>query len=113
MSVLFAGLPVADLQPALEWYERLLGRPPDMRPNEREATWQLADAGWVYVVADPDRAGKGLITLIVDDLEAHVAELTGRGIEAGAIETLGSVVMKSEVVDPEGNRITFGQPLRG
>jgi len=30
----FAGIATADLDVALPWYERLLGRPPTMRPHD-------------------------------------------------------------------------------
>jgi catechol 2,3-dioxygenase-like lactoylglutathione lyase family enzyme len=114
VSVLFAGLPVADIAAASAWYERLLGRPPDMRPHAGEVTWQLAPAGWIYVVADVPRAGSGLVTLIVHDLDATLGELANRGMDAGPVETLGNGVRKATVADPDGNAITFGQvPNRG
>ncbi|HEY8770400.1 MAG TPA: hypothetical protein VIM03_07640, partial [Thermoleophilaceae bacterium] len=75
----FAGIAVADIGSARAWYERLTGRPPDMLPNENEAAWQLAGQGWIYLVSDRERAGKALVTLLVDDLDAQVAELAERG----------------------------------
>jgi hypothetical protein len=51
-TVAFSGIPVANLDAALEWYERFMGRPPDMRPHEGEATWQLREGAWMYVVRD-------------------------------------------------------------
>jgi hypothetical protein len=44
---LFAGIPVADYGEAAAWYERLFGRPPDMRPHETEAVWRIAGGGSV------------------------------------------------------------------
>jgi hypothetical protein len=43
MSVthVFAGIPVADFDAALPWYERFAARPPDLVPHSREAAWQL------------------------------------------------------------------------
>lgn len=108
---LFAGIPVADLDRALAWYERLWGRPADLVPNGNEAAWQLGEASWVYVVGDADRAGNGLLTILVGDLERHVAELAERGLATEPIDTIPGVVSKAEIADPEGNRITFGQPL--
>jgi predicted enzyme related to lactoylglutathione lyase len=105
---LFAGIPVADYHVALTWYERLLGRPPDVVVNENEAMWQVAIAGWIYVVGDVGRAGNAILTLLVDDLEGHVAELAERGLAAGAIETLPGG-RKATIFDPEGNTITFGE----
>jgi catechol 2,3-dioxygenase-like lactoylglutathione lyase family enzyme len=106
----FAGIPVADYPAAVPWYERLFGRPADMHPHDSEAAWQLAGAGWVYVVQDPDRAGTALLTLLVDDIDAVLAGLAERGLEPGAVEELSNGVRKAAFADPEGNRITFGQP---
>jgi len=109
IDVLFAGIPVTELEPAIDWYERFLGRPPDMTPNETERTWQLTDDGWIYVVEDPERAGKGLATLLVDDLDARIGELNGRGIETGEVERLNESTRKLVVTDPDGNRIQLGE----
>jgi predicted enzyme related to lactoylglutathione lyase len=108
---LFAGVPVAELGSALAWYERLVGRPPDLVPNDNEAAWQLADAGWIYVVGDAERAGNALLTLLVDDLDAHLAAVGERGIAVGAVETVPGAVRLAVITDPDGNRITVGQPL--
>jgi catechol 2,3-dioxygenase-like lactoylglutathione lyase family enzyme len=108
VTFLFAGLPVADLDPALAWYERLLGRAPDMRPHAGEAVWQLTDSALVYVVTDPERAGHGLVTLIVDDLDAQLAELRARGLEPEAVEAVGAG-RKALFADPEGNSVAFAQ----
>lgn len=108
---LFAGVAVADFPTARAWYERLMGRPADFYPHEHEAVWQVVDNGWFYVVADPKRAGRALLTLMVDDLDRHVAELTERGIAIGAIETQPGQFRRVEVSDPEGNKISLGQAL--
>jgi predicted enzyme related to lactoylglutathione lyase len=105
---LFAGIPVADYHAALAWYERLLGRPPDVVVHENEAMWQVASAGWIYVVGDVGRAGSALVTLLVDDLDAQIAELAERGLAVGAIEPLPGA-RKAAIFDPEGNTISFGE----
>jgi predicted enzyme related to lactoylglutathione lyase len=110
-TTLFAGMPVADLDPAIAWYERFFGREPDMWPNDREAVWQVSREGWVYVVADEERSGSALLTIIVDDLDAKLGELTEAGIETGPIDTLPRAVRRTELLDPAGNRIQLGQPL--
>ena len=112
-TVLFAGLPVADIDSGRAWYERLLGRPADLVPNANEVAWRITDAGWVYVVGDVDRAGRSLLTVIVDDLAEQVAALAGRGLVAGAIETMPQVGRRAAVTDPDGNRITFAELVPG
>lgn len=70
------------------------------------------DTGWICIVADADRAGKGLLTLMADDLDAHVAEIAQRGIETGEIEWgVPGTVRSVWITDPEGNRIQLGQVL--
>jgi glyoxylase I family protein len=106
----FAGIPVADVDAALDWYGRLTGRVPDLVPNETEAAWSLSGTGWIYIVVDADHTGSGLITLLVDDLDSLVAELAERGITSGPVETIGSGVRRTLLTDPDGNRIKVGQP---
>jgi hypothetical protein len=107
----FAGIPVADFRAILPWYERLFGKPPHFFPHELEAVWQVTDHAWVYVVADAERAGRALITILVDDLDGQVAQLAERGVPVGPIEVMPGAARKAEIFDPEGNKITFGQPL--
>jgi catechol 2,3-dioxygenase-like lactoylglutathione lyase family enzyme len=105
----FAGIPTGDLVTALAWYERLLGRPPTRRPHDKEAVWQLTDTGLIYVVEDPPRAGRALVTLIVDDLDRWIAELEQRGIEVGQIAQIGPGVRKAVVRDPDGTELGLAQ----
>jgi hypothetical protein len=109
VSDVFTAIPVADFGAARDWYERLLGRPADLIPNENEAAWQLAEKAWIYVIGDAGRAGGTMLTILVDDLEAHVATLSARGVATAAIETL-SYAKRLLVTDPDGNRLTFAQP---
>ncbi|MEA2479770.1 MAG: hypothetical protein QOJ07_1692 [Thermoleophilaceae bacterium] len=105
----FAGIAATDYEALRDWYERLLGRPPDFLPHDTEAVWQIAESGWLYVVADPDRAGSALITILVDDLDTQVSELAARGLTAGSPEAVAGAVRKAEIVDPEGNKVTFAE----
>jgi len=107
---LFAGIPVSDREAVGEWYERLLGRPPDLIPNAREAAWRLTDSGWLVIERDPARAGSALHTLLVADLDGFLAGLAERGVNAGPVEPIGDGVRQSIVVDPDGNRLKVGQP---
>jgi hypothetical protein len=106
--ILFAGMPVTDIVAARAWYARLFGRPPDLVPHSKEVCWQLAEAGWIYVVEDRERAGSSLLTLIVSDIDAEVAVIAGRGVPKPPISE--GPPRKAELTDPDGNRVTFGQP---
>ena len=105
---MFAGIPVDDLEVGLDWWERLLGSPPDMHPNEDEAVWHLTESSSVYVVRDRERAGNALVTLFADDLDGLVAGMAERGIEAGEIGTKPGVRVTT-VADPDGNQVQLGE----
>ena len=106
--ILFAGLRVRDIAAARDWYERVFDGSPDLVPHEREVAWQLAQEGWIYVLEEPENAGGGLVTLVVEELDAEVERLRERGVEAELV-TEGRV-RKAVVRDVDGNEIAFGQP---
>src|SRR4051812_42947578 len=54
---------------AVDWYERLLGAGPSFLPNDVEAVWELAEHRYVYVELLPERAGRAMHSLFVDDLD--------------------------------------------
>jgi catechol 2,3-dioxygenase-like lactoylglutathione lyase family enzyme len=98
---LFAGIPVADYAAARPWYERFFGREPDMLPHDHEAVWKLTESAWVYVVEDAERAGKGLVTIFVDDLAAWTDQTADHSIPG---------MRRAEIQDADGNRIQLVQP---
>jgi catechol 2,3-dioxygenase-like lactoylglutathione lyase family enzyme len=104
---LFAGLRVRDFQAARQWYERLLGEP-TFFPHETEAVWTLAEDRSVYIVEDVDNAGKSVVTLFVDDLDAYVAAIAARGLKPDERETYSNGVRKTIYRDPDGNEVGFG-----
>lgn len=105
---LFAGIPVRDYERAVAWYERLLGAVPSFLPNETEAVWEIAEHRSVYVEVRPDHAGHAMHTVVVDDLDARVSAIAGRGIEPAERETYSNGVHKVIYRDPDGNEIGFG-----
>jgi predicted enzyme related to lactoylglutathione lyase len=109
MEVLFASVPVHDLHASLGWYEQLFGRAADIVVNENEVMWCVAGNGWLYVVQDPERAGRTVVTVSVSDLDRFVADLESRGISAGSIFPVGDAGRKSNVVDADGNVISWIQ----
>jgi catechol-2,3-dioxygenase len=104
---LFAGLRVRDLQSVRPWYERLLGEP-SFFPNDTEAVWTLADERSVYVVEHAGGAGQSVVTVFLDDLDAHVAAAAARGLEPDERVTYDNGVRKALYFDPDGNELGFG-----
>jgi predicted enzyme related to lactoylglutathione lyase len=109
MEVLFASVPVTDLQAASVWYGEIFGRPADIAPNENEVMWCVAGNGWLYVIEDPERAGRTVVTISVSDLDQFVADLAGRGISAGPIDAVGEAGRKASLMDADGNVISWIQ----
>jgi hypothetical protein len=104
---LFAGLRVRDFQVARPWYERLLGEPTFL-PHATEAVWTLAEDRSVYVVEHADGAGSSVVTVFLDDLDAHIAMIAARGLEPSDRETYANGVSKVIYRDPDGNELGFG-----
>jgi catechol 2,3-dioxygenase-like lactoylglutathione lyase family enzyme len=104
----FVELPVADYTSAYDWYVRLLGREADMFPHERECVWRLTPTSSIYVAQDQGRAGSALVTLALDDLDAHEKRLREAGFtfteEAG-----GAAPRRLILSDIDGNRLAFFQ----
>jgi glyoxylase I family protein len=103
-----AVVPVADFDAGHAWYARLFGRPADNVPMKGLLVeWRVTESGWVQVTLDAERAGSGLLNFAVDDLERHIAEISGRGLTPGPVETASKGVPLAAIRDPSGNRITF------
>ncbi|MEA2383255.1 MAG: hypothetical protein QOH72_3226 [Solirubrobacteraceae bacterium] len=108
---LFAGLRVRDFAAARAWYGQVFGEPTFL-PHATEAVWTLADGRSVYVVEAAERPGNGVVTIFVDDLDAHVAEIAARGREPDERETYSNGVRKMVYRDADGNEIGLaGAPL--
>lgn len=107
VSKVLAVAPVNDLDAAVDWYQRLLGRPADARPMATLADWHVTDSAWVQVFHDPEHAGSSLFNLVVDDLDAHVARLAAQGITAGSTTTTNNNSKLAAVIDPAGNVVTL------
>jgi catechol 2,3-dioxygenase-like lactoylglutathione lyase family enzyme len=108
---LFAGLRVRDFEAARPWYEQLLGEP-TFFPHATEAVWTLADDRSVYIVEHADGAGNCVVTILLDDLDAYVAAIAARGLEADEHETYSNGVRKVLYRDPDSNELGFaGAPV--
>jgi predicted enzyme related to lactoylglutathione lyase len=105
VSYVFAGLIVTDRDAAVTWYEKVLGTAPDFYPNDVEAVWQLTTSASLYVLADAARAGGGVVTMVVEDLEEYLAGLAARGVAVGAVEEIPGAGRKVVALDPDGNAV--------
>jgi hypothetical protein len=77
-----------------------------MFPHEREAVWQLTPTSSIYVVENSKRAGSGLVTLALDDLDANEERLTAAGL-ALTEQSGGASPRRLVIKDADGNSLTF------
>ena len=107
-----AGIAVDDMNEALDFYERLFGRPADARPMGDLAEWKLPGGGWVQVHTDSDRAGASHLTLIVDDIAEELGRLSLHGLKPVA-KSVGDFFKTAKFRDADGNQIILSQPQQG
>ncbi len=105
-----AGVAVFNLEESLDWYQRLLGRPPDRRPIESVAEWTFGNGGGIRLFEDSERGGTSSVTLIDTDIDARIGDLTKQDIEIRSTATTENSRV-AMITDPDGNQIMFAQYL--
>lgn len=105
-----AGLLVADIDRAAEYYARFFGRAADAVPMASCHEWYFPSGG-IQVVQDEKRAGASSICLEVPELDVETKELATRGIEAPAAHTVPGFVRYVTLTDPDGNEVTVVEPI--
>ena len=105
VTAILAAIPSSDMARSEAFYESLVGRPVDERPMPVLAQWRW-DGGVLQVVEDSERAGGGLVTVIVANMSEAIVGLRQRGLTVDADE--GTVVAQvATLVDPDGNQVTL------
>ncbi|MGO1523942.1 MAG: VOC family protein [Nesterenkonia sp.] len=103
---LLGNCPVSDLNRAQEWYTRLFGRGPDVRPMAGLIEWHLSDTFGLQLWADPDRAGCSSVVLGETALDAAAERLTDVGLHHAGPEAGGGARIL-QLNDPDGNHIVL------
>jgi predicted enzyme related to lactoylglutathione lyase len=105
----YTALLASDLAAAERWYAKLLGRGPDHRPMDSLVQWELSDEGGLMLSSSEEIAGRGVMFLYVDDLEAERRRLHAAGIMLGD-DFEGEYSTLAQVRDPDGNLLTLASP---
>jgi catechol 2,3-dioxygenase-like lactoylglutathione lyase family enzyme len=109
ITALFAGVPVSDLDAAIDWYTRFFRQPPTVRVGD-EVLWDLDELATLFIEPDMAHAGSGRITLAVTGLDELLERLVGAGIAHEPVETYSNGVRHVKIADPDGNAIAFAEP---
>jgi predicted enzyme related to lactoylglutathione lyase len=102
---------VRDHDEAVAWYASLFGREPDRRPMDPSAEWDLGPGAGVQVYLDPDHAGGHTMIIAVDDVQAVLGELAGRGIDGESFVVPSGQYRLCQLHDPSGNVVMLSQTL--
>lgn len=102
-----AGVAVKDLAAAAKWYAQLIGHA-GTQPMKEVFEWSLPGGGALQVFEDADRAGHSSVTFSVKDIDAHVAELTERGIAIGS-RSDSDMVSTAIIADQDGNQVVLAE----
>ncbi len=105
-----ASVAVKDVDAAIRWYEKLLGRPADSRPMSEVAEWKFERGGWLQVYQSTERIGLCSVTLAVDQIDEERSGLARRGIHAGEPVRAAKVNLLM-IKDPDGNSIALAEAL--
>lgn len=101
-----AGLAVRDMDASVAWMTHVIGRAPDATPMEGLTDWYLGDAGTVQLVADAERAGGSMMTIVVTSIEDTASRLGSEGIVLDYDDTTSDKVRFGTLTDPDGNSVT-------
>src|SRR5262249_33852986 len=87
--------------------QRADDQPPPDKHVCRHTPILARQARSVYIAGRPEHAVHAMPTIIVDDLDARMAEIAERGLEPTQRETYVNGVRKITYVDPDGNEMGF------
>lgn len=112
LAGIFAVVSVSDLERSVEWYTRLVGRPPDERPMEGLVQWRLSANGGLQLVMDARTAGSSMVTIITPHLDDTRISLAAASVHLEP-DIQGDFGVLAQISDPDGNRLTLAEPPRG
>lgn len=102
------GLPVADLNSAVQWYRRLLGEAEELNPAPGVCELQIVSSVWLQLFeSELQGSNPSVIRFECDDIEASRAHALELSSEVGEIATVPEAVSYFEFRDPFGNQLSF------
>ncbi len=107
------GVPVPDLERAVDWYTQVVGRPLEtISPMEGIMELQVAPGAWLQLFqesAESFEASRAVMRFKTDGIERDATRLRAAGIEIGEVTHIPGVVFFAEFNDPFGNPVSLYQ----
>jgi catechol 2,3-dioxygenase-like lactoylglutathione lyase family enzyme len=104
------GIPVVDLTRSRDWYERLLGFPPELEPVAGMAEFRIAGTWLQLREVRVSRPGWSF-RIGVRNLDAEFDRLRADGFDPTEIETVPGVIRFVRLTDPDGNTVSLYELL--
>ena len=106
------GLPVTDMNIAVEWYRRLLGEVEEINPARGVWEFQIVPSGWLQLFESAiNEPNQSVVRFESHDIEASRMLASSLSIDVEQIETVSGAVRYFEFRDPFGNRLSFYELL--
>lgn len=103
-------IPVRNVAKAREWYERMLGMPPELEPVPGIVEFRV---GGTWLQLEEGRGGSNgwVFRFGVQSLESERSRLRDAGVAVGETITVPGVIRFSDFTDPDGNVLSLYELL--
>lgn len=104
LTAIYANVACRDLESSARWYGTLFGRDPDAAPMDGLVEWHHGEAAGFQLHRNPEKAGRGTLTLIVSDIASERERVAALG--PGEVEAADYVSIV-RMQDPDGNLVVL------
>lgn len=107
------GVPVPDLERAVDWYTQIVGRPLEsLSPMEGITELHVAPGAWLQLFQEPAdtfEPSRAVMRFKTEGIEKDATRLRAAGIEIGEVTHIPGIVFFAEFNDPFGNPVSLYQ----
>jgi hypothetical protein len=108
LTAIYAQLSCSDLASSTKWFTTIFARGPDAQPMRGLAEWHHGDKAGFQLFQDRKNAGRGVLTLIVDQVRREHDRLLHAGLKVGQVEVADYTTIL-RLNDPDGNLVVLAQ----
>jgi catechol 2,3-dioxygenase-like lactoylglutathione lyase family enzyme len=104
-------LPVADVETAKHWYERILELDRGIEPVPGVQEYEVLPGCWLQLFEGETSISANVLRIGVEDLERERFRLLHLGVPVHESERVEGVIAFCEFADPDSNRLSLYQVL--